>query len=242
MHVQSWISTLLPMVTDTATTGNRKKMGYAAQPFAVDLDKVRQVLGSNDLALLEKVKSSPLYDTYASQSDDCDFDEILKDLIVRYVKPSDRKETGGLFGLFKNKQDSGLNPKFAHEYGYALLVICDTLGTYLSEGGDIFYAGDVWKEASLLFKSKGITIDLERMWETEKLFDIPDIADFPVISHYSKQEVSYLLTELNKIEIDEKKADSNSDDFDELQELLKAFRDGLQICQEKNVEWVSFLH
>ena len=80
------------------------------------------------------------------------------------------------------------------------------------------------------------------MWETEKLFDIPDIGDFPAISHYSKQEVSYLLTALTKIEIDEKKADSNNDDFEELQELLKAFRDGLQICQEKNVEWVSFLH
>lgn len=217
-------------------------MGYTAQPFAVDLDKVRQVIGSNDLTLLEKVKSSDLYDNYASQSEECDFDEILKDLIVRYIKPADRKETGGLFGLFKSKPSSGLNPKFAHQYGYALLVICDTLGTYLSEGGDIFYAGDFWKKANELFKSKGMTIDLDRMWQTEKLFDIPDIADFPVISHYSKQEVNYLLTELNKIEIDERKADSNNDEFDELQELLETFKDGLQICKDKNVEWVSFLH
>lgn len=216
-------------------------MGYTAQPFAVDLDKVRQVLGSNDLTLLEKVKSSPLYDTYASQSD-CDFDEILKDLIVRYVKPSDRKEAGGLFGMFRKKQASGLNPKVAHEYGYALLVICDTLGTYLSEGGDIFYAGDIWKEANGLLKSSGISVDLDRMWETEKLFDIPDISDFPVISHYSKQEVSHLLTELNKIETDKAPPNSNNDDFEGLPELLKAFRAGLQICHDKNVEWVSFLH
>lgn len=217
-------------------------MGYTAQPFAVDLNKVRQVLGSKDLTLLEKVRSADLYDTYASQTEDCDFNEILKDLIVRYIKPADRKETGGLLGLFKSKPSSGLNPKFSHQYDYALLVICDTLGTYLSEGGDIFYAGDYWKEANKLFKCKGITIDLDRMWQSEKLFDIPNIADFPVISHYSKEEVSYLLAELNKIEIVEKKAGSNNDEFEELQELLKTFKDGLQICKDKNVEWVSFLH
>ena len=217
-------------------------MGYTAQPFSVDLNKVRKVIGSNDLTLLEKIKSSDLYKTYASQSEGCDFDEILKDLIVGYIKPSNRNETGGSFELMKSKHPSGLNPRFAHNYGYALLVICDTLGTYLSEAGDIFYAGDIWKEANEIFNSKGMTIDLNKMWQAEKLFDIPDIPDFPVISHYSKQEVGYLLAELNKIEIDEKKADNNSDNFEELQELLKTFRDGLQICKDKNAEWVSFLH
>jgi hypothetical protein len=217
-------------------------MGYTAQPFAVSLDQVRQTIGSNDGTLLERIKASELYHNYASQSGDCDFDEILEDLIVRYVMPSGKKETGGLFGLFKSKPTYGLNPDWAHEYGYALLVICDTLGTYLSKGGDIFYAGDTWKQVNDLFKSKAIKIDLDRMWQTEKLFDIPDIIDFPVISHYSKQEVSYLLTELNKIEMAEIKAVNNNDEFEELQELLEAFRDGLQICKDKNVEWVSFLH
>jgi hypothetical protein len=217
-------------------------MGYVAQPFAVDLDKIRQVLGSNDLTLLGKVKSSGLYEHYSSQAEDCDFDEILTDLIVRYVKPADRKSTDGFLGLFKSKPSSGLNPKLAHEYGYALLTICDALGTFLAPGGDVFYAGDVWDEVNALFKSKGITINLDRMWQTEKLFDIPDIADFPAISHYSKQEVEYLLTELKKMGIEEKNASRSSDDLDELQELLEAFRDGLRICKDKNVEWVSFLH
>ncbi len=80
------------------------------------------------------------------------------------------------------------------------------------------------------------------MWQTEKLFDIPVIADFPVISHYSKAEIDYLLDNLSKIEIDEKKANRKNDNFDNLHELLKAFRDGLQICKDKKVEWVSFLH
>src|SRR5687768_6296849 len=104
-------------------------MGYTAQPFAIDLDKVRNVFGSKDQALLEKVKSSHLYDHYASETSDGDFDEILTDLIFHYIRPADRKATsGGLFGLFKSEPSSGLNPQLAHEYGYALLVICDILG------------------------------------------------------------------------------------------------------------------
>jgi hypothetical protein len=217
-------------------------MGYSAQPFAVDLDEVRNILGSNDIELLEKIRSADLYENYADQAEDCDFDEILEDLIINYVKPGDRKATGGVLGLFKSKPNSGLNPKLAHRYGYAMLVICDTLGTFLAPQGDIFYSGKIWEEANELFKNKGITIDLDRMWQTEKLFDIPDISDFPVISHYSKQEVSYLLDEIQKIGIDEDKANSESENYDEVHELLKAFRDGLRICWDKDVEWVSFMH
>lgn len=217
-------------------------MGNYAIPFAVSIDKVREVLGSKDTELLEKVQSANLYENYASQAEDCDFDEILEDLIIRYIKPGDRKATGGVLGFLKSKPGSGLNPKLAHRYGYALLVICDTLGTYLEPHGTTYYAGSVWKQANDLFQNKGISPDLDRMWQTEKLFDIPDISDFPVISHYSKEEVNYLLEELKKIEIDENKESSDDEDVEELHELLKAFRDGLQVCKDKDVEWVSFMH
>jgi hypothetical protein len=217
-------------------------MGYVAIPFAVDLSQVRQVLGCKDLALLEKVKSCALYETYASQTEGCDFDEVLEDLIVRYIRPADRKETGRLLGLFKGKPSSGLNPDWAHNYGYAMLTICDTLGTFLSPQGDVFYAGRIWKEVNRLFKNKGIAIDLDRMWQTEKLFDVPAIVDFPVISHYSRQEVNYLLTALGNMSIHANEIENKDVGFDELQELLIALRDGLQVCKDKDVEWVSFLH
>ena len=217
-------------------------MGSIAQPFAVNITQVRQTFGSKDRALLEKVKQSNLYENYAEGAEDCDFDEILEDIIVRYIKPEDRQKTGGLLGLFKSNPGSGLNPKLAHHYGYALIVICDTLGTFLSKGGDIFYSGDVWKEANKWLKSKGITIDLDRMWQTEKLFDIPKIADFPVISHYANQEVSYLLQALNKHDLNDITTNNDNVQPEELQELLLTFRNGLQICSDKQVEWVSFLH
>ncbi len=80
-------------------------MGYCAQPFAVDLDKVRRVLGSNDTALIETIKSANLYDTYASQSEGLDYGDMLHDMIVNGIRPVvdriDRKESGGFLGLFK---------------------------------------------------------------------------------------------------------------------------------------------
>jgi hypothetical protein len=218
-------------------------MGFSAQPFAVDLDKVRQIFGSNDLSLLEKVKSSKLYEHYSSQSDDYDFDEALKDIVIRYIKPEDRKETKSFFGFIKNKPSSGLNPEFAHTYGYALLVICDILGTSLSDAGDIFYAGgEAWTKVNEIFKTKGITIDLDRIWGDEKLFDLPYNLDFPGITHYSKEEISYLLNELAKIEIQDLRASYYNEEFEEIEELITTFKEGLQICKDKNVEFVSFLH
>ncbi len=212
-------------------------MGYTAQPFAVDLALVSQALGSKDLSLLEKIKSANLYEHYASQTEEHDFDEVLKDLIVRYIKPVDRKSTKNIFNIFRKKEGSGLDSKLDSLYGYAMLVICDTLGTHLSQD-DVFYADTVWKEANQLFKQRGITINLDRMWETEKLFDIPTIKDFPVISHYSKSEIDYLLNELSKSKI----IQEPSDNLSELQELLIAFQTGLQVCKDKGVEWISFLH
>jgi hypothetical protein len=220
-------------------------MGYVAQPFAVDLNQVRKVLGSKDSALMEKVKECRLYEHYALCLEDNEeertMDEILEDLFFRYTRPEERKETSHLFGLKKRKQTSGLDPKSAYMYGYALIVICDTLGTYLSEDGDVFYAGKVWEDVNELFKNNGIQIDLDRMWETETLFDIPEIDDFPVISHYSKIEIDYLLKELDKLQIDKGAAFKNSD-AEEVIELINYFKEGLKTCQEKNVEWVSFLH
>ena len=52
-----------------------------------------------------------------------------------------------------------------------------------------FYPGDFWKEANELFKCRGMTIDLDRMWQTEILFDIPEISAFPVISITQRKKI-----------------------------------------------------
>jgi hypothetical protein len=216
-------------------------MGYAAQPFAVDIQRVKDVFGSKDQILLDKAKKSKLYDTYADQHDDGEYDRCLEDIIFNYVKPSDRKETKKFFGLMKSVPSSGLDES-GHVYGYALMAICEVLGTFLADEGDIFYTGDIFDQTNEFLKEKGFKITMERFWETEIIFDIPDIDDFPVISSYSKEEVRYLYDELIKLNIDESKANSDNDNYDEKEELLKFFRDKLKICIDNSTQWLAFTH
>lgn len=218
-------------------------MGYSAQPFAVDIQKVKNVFGSKDQSLLDRAKKSKLYCVYADQQEDGLFDKCLQDIIFNYVKPSDRKETSKLFGLIKSAPTSGLNLSVGYCYGYALMTICEVLGTFLtSKEGDIFYTGNVFDQTNEFLKQQGFKITLDRVWETETIFDIPKIEDFPVISSYTKDEIRYLYEELVKLNIDDSKANSDNENYDEQSELLKVFRDKLKICIDKDVEWLSFTH
>src|SRR5688500_14421757 len=112
-------------------------MSLVAIPFAIDVNKVKSVFGSKDRDLLERSKRAGMYDTYASQSNDFsepkyryNFDQALEDIIFHYIKPEDRKAKSSFPGLKTSNPGSGLNENIAHGYGYALLVICDCLGTH----------------------------------------------------------------------------------------------------------------
>ncbi|MES2679058.1 MAG: hypothetical protein V4635_04200 [Bacteroidota bacterium] len=216
-------------------------MGYSAQPFAIDIQKVKDAFGSKDQNLLDKVKKAKLYSVYAEQEDEGAYDKCLEDIIFSYVKPSDRKETKKFFGLIKSAPKSGLTES-AHVYGYALMAICEVLGVFLANEGDIFYTGNIFDQTKEFLKEKGFKITMERFWEAEKIFDIPDNDDFPVISSYSKEEVRYLYNKLVKLNIDESKTNSDNDNYDEQEELLKFFRDKLKVCIDNDTQWLAFTH
>jgi hypothetical protein len=208
-------------------------MGYAAQPFAIEIQKLKDVFGSKDQALLEKAKKTRMHDVYADQEQTGLYDKCLEDIIFHYIKPEDRPEN--------KKQFNGLEES-GHEYGYALMAISEVLGVFLAEEGDIFYTGRVFDQTNEFLKEKGFTITMERFWDAEYLFDIPRIEDFPVISSFTKKEVRYLYEELLKLHIDESKTDPDSDTYDEQEALLEFFRDKLEICINHDVEWLAFVH
>src|SRR5215203_4058659 len=133
-------------------------MSMVAIPFAVDLDKVKNVFGSNDQELLQNVKATKMYATYADQMKYYSYDKALEDIIM---KPDE------------------LNQNVGHIYGYALMAICDHLGTHLLPMCDGFYYGDDWQTAKNILKYNGVTIDIERMFEAANVFPIPQIDDFP---------------------------------------------------------------
>ncbi len=211
-------------------------MGMCAIPFAVDIDQVKNVLGCKDRELLERIKTADKYNTYASQT--VAFDHALEDLIFHYIKPADRKPASGS----TEASVTGLNEDSAHVYGYALLVICDYVGTHLLPFCDGFYYGQDFEAAVDILKANGLQIDLAIMFEFKKVFDIPDIADFPAIHLYSKQDIEHIVSVIDQIDIDEDKTDIDNEDFDEVQQMLKNIRDSFKACQEQQLEMVSFAH
>jgi len=224
-------------------------MSLIAIPFAVDINKVKSVFGSKDRELFEKIKTADLYDNYASQGEDFpepkyqyNFDKALEDIIFNYIKPEDRKVRSSFLGLKKSKPTSGLNENIAHGYGYVLLVICDYLGTHLLPQCDGFYYGRDIEAASSIMKAKGLHLDLGDMFEQHEVFDIPKNINFPAIKHFTRDEIENINEVMDKVEIDESKTDFDSEDFDEVQEMLKNIRDSFRTCREHNVEMVTFTH
>jgi hypothetical protein len=224
-------------------------MSMIAIPFAVDIEKVKAVFGCKDRELLEKIKTAGLYDTYASQDGDFpdpkyqyDFDQALEDIIFNYIKPEDRKSKSSFLGLVKSKPTSGLNENIGHGYGYVLLVICDYFGTYLLPYCDGFYYGRDFQAAFEIMKEKGLQIDFGNMFEPHQIFDIPKIADFPAINCFTKQDIEHFNSIMDKVKIDESKANDDNDDFDEVQEMLKNIRDSFRVCKDKDVEMITFTH
>src|SRR5215471_16917088 len=217
-------------------------MSMIAIPFAVDIEKVKSVFGSKDLEFLDKIKAANLYENYASQSDDYNFDQALGDIVIRYVRPEDRKSKSSFLGLAKSKADSGLDKNIAHGYGYVLLVICDYLGTHLLPHCDGFYYGQSFEAAVSIMKEKGLQLDLNDMFEPHEVFDIPKNNDFPAIKLFTKQEIEHINEVMSRVEIDESKTDMESEDFDEVQDMLKDIRNSFLACKEKNLEMVTFTH
>jgi hypothetical protein len=83
---------------------------------------------------------------------------------------------------------------------------------------------------------------MSMMFEPQEVFDIPKIADFPAIHLYSKQDIDHIVSIIEQVDIDESKADSENEDFDEVQEMLKNIRHSFIICKKQNLEMVTFTH
>jgi hypothetical protein len=107
---------------------------------------------------------------------------------------------------------------------------------------DGFYYGDDWQTAKNILKDSGVTIDIERMFEAGKVFPIPPIDDFPVINCFTKDEVTLIASQMEKVEIDENKADIDNDDFDEIQEYLFNIRNCFKAANDEGIELVTFMH
>lgn len=227
-------------------------MSMIAIPFAVDIDKVKAAFGCSDNQLLDKIKTTNLYDHYASFEYDSlspelrfNFDDVLNDIIFNYIKPENRAAlTKKSFWNFGRKKpiSTGLNEQRAFAYGYALLVMCDYFGEQLLPESDGFYYGKTYEAAVQLLKNNGLKIDLLDIIEHHQVFDIPWYHDFPSITYYTLAEVEHIATIANKTPIDEEEVNIDSEDFDEVQDMLLDIRKCFNACKSANLGMISFTH
>ena len=223
-------------------------MSLTAIPFAINITKVKSIFGSQDHELLEKIKTANLYNHYATQGPSLlqynkyNFDQALEDIIFNYIKPELRELKSSFLPLKKSITTSGLNEIIAHSYGYALLVVCDYLGTHLTPQCDALSYGRDFDAAMNVMKEHGLRLDLSDMFNDHDVFDIPKSGDSPTIKHFTQGEIDHINSVMNKVEIDESKIDFESEDFDEVQQMLYYIHKCFKTCSNQNIEMVTFAH
>jgi hypothetical protein len=199
-------------------------MGTILQPFAIKIEKLKQVFNSND----EKL-----------------YNEILEDDYFKYLN----EEKEWLTKVDITVQESlkriifgGKQNGRGFTYGYALRCITDKVGESLAYEGDVFYRGQILKEANELLSIHNISINLNDMLEDIYTFDIPKIEDFPRIGGLSRKKIAYLKDTLSKIEISNEEIDDSNDEYDEVKEMIFIFRRCVNYCFNNDLDWITFAY
>lgn len=153
-------------------------MGYNVQAYAVDLEKLRGLVGSNDEALIGAICDK--YDRELSGIDDIDGTE-----------PSAR---AAVAALIQARMDDG---EVNFKYGYALELVCRELGQWLPNQHWSAMHGEWFDSVDDAFADLGGKSKLcsDVFWSGPPV-DLPFIDDFPAIGTVPADRVAPLLGEL----------------------------------------------
>lgn len=101
---------------------------------------------------------------------------------------------------------------------------------------DGFYLGRDFEAAVEIMKEKGLQIDL---FEPEEVFDIQKLKIFSQFICIPTRRSAYCFCYQSGC-TDERKADFDNDDFDEVPVVLKNIKDSFTTCKEQSPEMVTF--
>lgn len=159
-------------------------MSYAVHPIAVDLDKVRAVIGSKDKAFLARLKKSI--------GDEL---EQIDDMLADYVDEDEEEEPLTTADALRHmimgepyRADEGLG--FA--YGYCFEAICLHFGQFLDNNG---WSAMRWPWFEAVQKALGAAGVKEKAFSVSALvsrgapIDLPEIDDFPGIGYLTRAEI-----------------------------------------------------
>ncbi len=175
-------------------------MGYSTMMFGVDLDQIQRAIAEHDQSVIETVrKADP--EEFESQLDDDDptVGQALQEIINGESRSS----------------------SYAHQYGYAFKLMCQTLGEWLPDDDMI---GDLEP------------LELQSPLEAFRSpINIPANRDFPYIAYLTADEVQREAKRLETIDL--------SFPMDEdIEEAREAYANCINEAATKNLAVVTFYH
>ncbi|MEM9352637.1 MAG: hypothetical protein AAGA92_06470 [Planctomycetota bacterium] len=173
-------------------------MSYSISLYLVDMDKLEQHVGSGDEDFLARVVENNPEEMDEEEEDDEDDELTLKGAVDQLILGGDK------------------DPEEAHQYGYALLEFCDTLGESapVGDGGEANWQTVEDSGLAKLFEQSGPPVPL-----------LPS-DDFPTIGHVRHAKISAALSGLEDDELDAD-AEDLRDDF--IAAAKKAQQEGLDL-------------
>lgn len=208
-------------------------MGYYIFSYGINTETIRNVFGSKDQALLERVEQHHIFRGYADDDWD-DFNTGIEPALDHMIsgKP----------------MDAGA----AHVYGYALIGICATLGRELPHTQEIklgYETDFINKALAEDFNLKNISIEEILFAENSNPFPVPEITDWPLIGVLKLDEVIKLRARLQHVTITQERIDALTESEDEEEEEkgyayehLKGILENLDFCISHKLDLVSFCH
>lgn len=186
-------------------------MSYCVQPYAVRIDDVKSLLGSNDLSLVPTLKSRfPRHFEDAGEDDELTQEAALADLL-----------TG-----------NELNPDYGHLYGYALEMLCWHAGELLTNRCWSAMRSDWFETVDDAISAAGIPYSLiGTIFFRGAPVKIPRPDDFPTIGYVLNSEIAPAIEALGK-------PLSGADG--EIRKSVMEVRLWLATCRERRCDLVTF--
>jgi hypothetical protein len=210
-------------------------MGYYIFSYGIDAQKIKASFNSNDEKLLQKIKATETFENY-------------KDFLPDGFKTTPDK---ALEDIIKNNP---YDTKSNFAYGYALICICDALGSKLPYRQEIKlgYETDlIDKYLADDFGIKDLKVDTSLLFTDDEIpFDIPPRDDFPVISFLPTKKLHEIHEKMEHIKIDAQEAEALIDDGENEEDEdkgcaylhINGIIENIRYCINNNLEMINFCH
>lgn len=206
-------------------------MGYYFFSFGIKTEELKSVFGCKDNSILNKIKESDLFENYNENGHSgVSVGTALKDII-----------TGDNF-----------NQEAGYQYGYAVICICECLGSELPYTQEIklgYETDFINKCFSESFDVQNLVIEEELLADNTNPFKIPKIEDWPMIGLVKHARLLQLKERFKNINITDEQIEEleNSEEEDNEEkgfayQHIKGIIENIDYCINNNLDLITFAH